>query len=145
MHRRANSASGKSDSSSKYLYHHNERFQPQAVIIEAPMLNPKRDRLLTIRKLYCAHGFVEWFFKNQSVEVSEVSAKKIKSRVTGNHLASKADVVAVARKCGLRLPSAGYEDAADAWGGWLLGIDHYNRTCRERWDKAIHGQRGMLF
>lgn len=127
-----------------YLCHHWNTFRPDAVIIEAPIHVPHRDNLMKMRKLYSAHAFVEWFFTNKGVEVSDEDHERIKSRVTGNHLATKDDMVFVARKCGLILPKVGYKDAADSWGAWLLGVDHYARAFQPYWDQLIYGRRNQL-
>lgn len=124
--------------------HHLEAFRPDRVVIEAP-IHKRTDSLLTMRKLYGVHAHVEWFFSRQpGVIVSEEDPQTIKARVTGNRSAEKSDMVFVARKCGLILPKIGFEDAADSWGAWLLGVDYYNRPFRERWDKRIYGSRGAL-
>lgn len=129
-----------------FLSHHFDAHRPDKVVVEAPMLNPRRDKLLTIRKIYSINAHLEWFCQAKGVECSEVSAKAIKTEVTGSHLAAKDDLVAVALQCGLRLPkpSHGQKDAADAFGGWLMALRHYDRATRSKWDTAIWSKRGFL-
>lgn len=128
-----------------------KRFAPEAVAYEAPILITRRnggfgDNLGKLRLLYPLSAFVEWYCFRAGVPCFEVTVQAIKKEVTGNHLAEKGDLVAVARKVGLSLPaaSAGADDAADAWGAWLLLLRHYNPTASARFDKLIWTPAGAL-
>lgn len=135
-----------------YLTVHFDRFQPQAVVYEAPILvvkgrhqSGRTDKLLTIRKLYAMGAHLEFFCARRGVPCHEVSLQEIKREVTGKNYAKKDAMVAVARKVGLDLPKGpGIEDAADAWGAWLLGVRHYYPEISHRWDKLIWGPRDAL-
>lgn len=129
------------------------RFAPTAVAYEAPLLITNRrggggfgDNLSKLRLLYPLSAFVEWYCFKAGVPCFEVTVQAIKKEVTGNHLAAKGDLVAVARKCGLALPAAssGADDAADAWGAWLLLLRHYAPDLSGDWDKRIWTPAGAL-
>jgi hypothetical protein len=151
-----------------------ETFKPVAVIYEGPILvvNRKKkrgdqwtteiglghnggpemetgashtDTPMVLRKIYGMGTHLEFFCRRRGIECSEVTLQAIKKEVTGNHMAPKEDVVAVARKCGLDLPTGpAAKDAADAWGAWLLGLRHYSPEMSRRWDSLIWSPRGSL-
>lgn len=126
------------------VYHWDTQF-PDKAIVEAPLLL-RTDALLKVRKIYSVSAHLEWFCKTKGTECSEVSAKAIKSEVTQNAFADKKQIVEIAMRCGLRPPAAtqGREDACDAWGGWLIGLRHYDKKARAKWDQAIWSKRGFL-
>ncbi len=136
----------------EYLEIHFARFEPKAVVYEAPILvvkgrhqSGRTDKLLTVRKLYAMGAHLEFFCAMRGVPCHEVSLQEVKNEVTGNNYAKKDAMVAVARKVGLDLPKGpGIEDAADAWGAWLLGLRHYSPEISRRWDKLIWGPKGAL-
>lgn len=141
------------DSFHTYLCVHIERFRPSTVVYEAPILvvNDKRrgtDKLLTLRKLYSLGPHLEWVFRTRGIECGEESLQAIKREVTGNRHADKDAMVAMAVKVGLKLPatkSAGREDAADAWGAWLLGLRHVDKGLSGKWDRLLYSpNRGFL-
>lgn len=129
-------------------------YRPDAVVYEAPILivNKKKrsagddddgkgytDKPLTLRKLYSMGAYLEFFCHRRSIECSEVTIQAIKSEVTGNRFADKKDLVAVAKACGLNLPTGPAEkDAADAWGAWLLGMRHYDPKVSREWDARVY-------
>lgn len=129
-----------------------QRFAPDAVGFEAPILIARGkgnrrygDKLSTLRLLYPMSAFVEWYCRKAKVPCAEVLVSQIKKEVTGNSYAAKDDIVAVARKCGLILPTGpGAMDAADAWGGWLLLLRHYDKATSAEWDKRIWTPKGAL-
>lgn len=133
-----------------YLEVHFQRFRPLHVVYEQPLLTPT-DKLLTIRKIYGMgfqlEGFVRRWSKRigRTVTCEEVTVAAIKKELTGGRRAEKADMVAVARKVGLVLPTPGADDAADAFGAWLLGVRQYNRSQSANWDRRIWSPRGALF
>lgn len=141
-----------------YLDVTHRRFGFEAVAYEAPILKIQRfrdaagemrvtaDKLSKLRLLYPLGAFVEWWCLRHDVECFEVTIAAIKKEVTGNAYAEKDDLVAIARKVGLELPakSAGADDAADAWGAWLLLLRHMNTDLSRGWDKRIWTPKGAL-
>ncbi len=124
---------------------HFARFQPTAVIFEAPIKKPT-DKTLTLRKLYGLEFQLETFCKIHGVPVREATIQDVKREATGNPRAEKEDVVASAIKCGVALPDGeGAKDAADAWGAWLICLRDHDRRLSEQWDRRIHSARGALF
>lgn len=129
-----------------------QRFAPTAVAYEAPLLITRRrggggfgDNLGKLRLLYPLSAFVEWYCFRAGVPCFEVTVQAIKKEVTGNHLAEKDDLVAVARKCGLALPKGeAAKDAADAWGAWLLLLRHYAPDLSRDWDKRVWTPAGAM-
>lgn len=140
-----------------YLNIAHQRFGFQAVSYEAPILiargrNGERygDDLGKLRLLYPMGAFVEYWCRRHDVECWEVTIQEIKKEVTGNVHAAKDDMVAMARKCGLALPEGSYEgrvraeDAADAWGAWLLLLRYLDKGRSSEWDRRIWTPRGAL-
>lgn len=127
---------------------HIERFRPEAVVYEAPILvfRPGRhDTLRPLRKLYNLGGHLEWVCRRRGISCHEVTVKEVKKALAGFGAAEKADMVAAAEKIGLTLPPGkGREDAADAFGAWLLLLRAKSRTNSERFDRALYGRRGAL-
>ncbi len=150
-----------------------ERFRPGAFIYEGPILvvNRKKrktdagwvtaahnggppmvddggghtDTPMVLRKIYGMGTHLEFFCRRRGIECSEVTLQAIKKIVTGDHQAEKDRLVEVALKCGLTLPSGpAKKDAADSWGAWLLGLQHYNPAASRRWDTKIWSPRGAL-
>lgn len=144
-----------------YLDIAKRRFGVTAVAYEAPILRTARrmradgvlpdpdqqwgDNLNKLRLLYPLGAFLEWWCDRNGVECAEVTVQAIKSEVTGNHIAPKDDLVAVARHAGLRLPAGdGIDDAADAFGAWLLLLRATDRKLSAQWDAKICGAKGSL-
>lgn len=128
------------------------RFSPGAVAYEAPILVARGrggrqygDKLSTLRLLYPMGAFVEWYCRRAGVPCFEVTVSNIKKEVTGNAYAPKGDLVAIAEKCGLKLPAGpGAMDAADSFGAWLLLLRHHDKTRSLEWDRRIFTPRGAL-
>lgn len=113
------------------------------VVVEAPILT-KKDRLDTIRKLYGISFVVETWCELRGVPVREAGLRQIKKELAGRSSAEKADMVAAALKVGVRLPATfdeGREDAADAFGGWLMGLRATNRALSGEWDRRLWSSR----
>lgn len=126
------------------------------VVVEAPILT-KKDKLDTVRKLYGISFVVEtWvhlYSKRRVLEggdpllIREAGLKQIKRELAGHAGAEKSEMVAAAEKCGVVLPAtnaAGREDAADAFGGWLMGLRAVNREASGRWDRRLWSTRHGL-
>lgn len=128
------------------------RFRPTRCAYEAPILVPRGrggrqygDKLSTLRLLYPMGAYVEFACRRAGIECFEVTVSDIKSEVTGNAYAPKGDIVAIARKCGLALPDGpGVEDAADAFGAWLLLLRGTDKHLSAEWDRKVWTPRGAL-
>lgn len=133
-----------------------DRFRPSLVAFEAPILpsgggkkgqGPVMGSLLTRRKLMNVAGHLEFVCYRRGIPCGEETVRTIKKELAGHGGATKADMVYAAQKCGVRLPetqAAGQEDAADAFGVWLLGLRHTNRTLSAQWDRRLYSARGAL-
>lgn len=120
------------------------RLPPTAVIYEAP-IKLRTDKLSTLRHIYGMGMVLETVCVKYGVGCFEVDLRDIKREVTGNPSAEKDDMVAVARKVGLRLPPGpAAKDATDAWGAWLLGVRKFNKPASARWDRLVRSPRGAL-
>jgi len=132
-----------------------DRFQPTLVVFEAPILPSGGRRgqnvmgsLLMRRKLMSLGSFVEFVCKKRGIPCAEESVRAIKRELAGTTKASKDDMVAAAIKCGVKLPealAAGREDAADAFGLFLLALRHTNKALSAEWDRKLWSSRGALF
>jgi len=127
-----------------------DRKPPTAIIFESPILTPF-DTLLKLRKLYGMTGYVEIWARrwarrhNVHVIVQEEDLRTLKTRLTGSHKADKAEMVRMAKKCGITLPSGKEaEDAADSFACWLCAIQHHAKPFLPRWDALLYGSRGGL-
>lgn len=137
-----------------YLEIAKRRFGITDVAYEAPILVTRRaddpdrqfgDNLNKLRLLYPLGAFLEWWCERNGITCAEVTVQAIKSEVTGNHIAPKGDLVAVARHCGLRLPEGpGIDDAADAWGAWLLLLRATDAKVSATWQDRIWRLKGGL-
>lgn len=135
-----------------YLNVTHARFGFEAVAYEAPILITRGrngehygDNLRKLRLLYPLGAHVEFWCKRHEVECFEVSIAAIKKEVTGNAYAAKDDMVAIAEKVGLQLPSGEKaKDAADAWGAWLLLLRDINPALSREWDARIWTPKGAL-
>lgn len=133
------------DQLDKALASHIELYRPGALVYEAPILVPNRDNLLKLRKLYNLGGHVEFVCRRRGIECSEVTVDDVKKALAGFSAAGKLDMVAAAEKIGLTLPAGKKrEDAADAFGAWLLLLRHHSRPNADRFDRALWGRRGVL-
>lgn len=125
-----------------------DRFGMADVIIyEAPLLNPGRDKLLTLRKLFGVGMVLEDWGQTRGAIVREVGNGKIKKRITGHGRGDKEDVLRVVRdRLNIELPAGeAAKDAADSFGAWLTGgVDEYAKHYQARWDHKLLTGRGML-
>lgn len=121
-----------------------DRYPPTVIIYEAPILVPY-DKLLKLRKLYALGAYLELWARRRGVLVQEEDLRTLKTRLTGSHKADKAEMVRMAKKCGIALPSGKEaEDAADSFACWLCGIQHHAQPFLPRWDALLYGSRGGL-
>lgn len=122
------------------------------LVYEAPILvvrgrrgSQRTDRLEVIRKLYGMGDHVEWVCRRRGIYCREVEIQDSKKELAGFAQAEKSDMVAAAEKIGMVLPPGKLaEDAADAFGAWLLLLRAHSRQMSERFDKALWGARGAL-
>ncbi len=120
---------------------HIDQHRPDCVAYEAPILL-RRDALLTLRKTYSLGAHLEWTCRRRGIECSEVDLRAVKLELAGMQSASKEDMTAAAEKVGLVLPSGpGREDAADAFGVFLLLLRARSRLLSSRFDAALYGGR----
>lgn len=118
---------------------------PLAIMYEAPLLLPS-DKLLPLRKVYGMGLYLELWCKKRQVRCEEVSARRVKKTLTGNHLAPKKAVVAMVKRLGIPLPFGEHtDDAADSFAVWYVALIHHgDRAHLTRWDQALHSRRGFL-
>jgi len=122
-------------------------YAPSLVVYESPIMVSSRDRLAVVRKLYGLGWGTELACKRLGIECREAGLRRIKKELAGFAGADKADMVFAARKLGVILPATkaqGQEDAADAVGGWMLGLRHANPRMADRWDSKLWSSRGAL-
>lgn len=115
----------------------------ELVLVEAPILKPG-DKLDTLRKLYGMSFTVETWCALRGIRCAEAGVKRIKKELAGLSHASKTEMVVAAEKCGVVLPPTkadGKEDAADAFGGWLIGLRAINRPASAQWDRRLWSSR----
>lgn len=119
---------------------------PTHIVYESPILLPS-DKLINLRKIYgLGYGTERWAARRK-IPVSEISAKAIKKRITGNHTASKDEMVdMIVRRLGFQLPSGPErKDIADAIGCWLAGgVDYHAKQFQPQWDAMLYGSKGAL-
>lgn len=127
------------------------RFRFTHVAYESPILITRRtdrravDSLAKLRLLYPLGPFVQWWCRRREIPCVEKTVAAIKTEITGNRHADKADLVAQAQKCGLILPPGEKaKDAADAWGCWVLLVRDLDRKASAEWDRRIWSPRGAL-
>lgn len=122
---------------------------PEIIGYESP-IKTQRDDLERLRKLYSLGCFLEFVCHRRGIRCVEVDLRTIKKELGGSSKADKGSMVAAAEKVGLgeRLPktkAAGREDAADAFGGWLVLVRLYaSRDISAKWDRALWGSRTAL-
>ncbi len=129
-----------------------KRFSPDLLVYESPILpsaggSAVMGSLLTRRKLFALGAFVEYVCHRIGIPCAEEHVRTIKKELSGSGKASKETMVACALKCGISLPetlAAGREDAADAFGLFLLALRHTDKTLSAQWDRKLHGARGLL-
>jgi Holliday junction resolvasome RuvABC endonuclease subunit len=131
-----------------------DRFEPEALVFEAPILvhkskwSKRNDRLEDVARTLAMCGHVEWLCRSRGVDYSSVDLRDVKKELAGFGGADKNDMVAAAEKIKLQLPASpkrAREDSADAFGAWLLLLRARNRSLSARFDSALYGSRGALF
>lgn len=115
---------------------------PTVIGYERPILM-EHDRITPLRKIYGMGMQLELWGRQRGVTVCEVGLKDIKKRLTGNGNAKKPEVAATIARLGIELPKGdGRLDAADAAGGWIILVDHYEKQFQPRWDAALYRSKG---
>lgn len=131
------------DAMERALQNHIDAYRPDCLGYERPILT-KWDKLQPIRKTYSLGGMIEFVAFRRGIECVEVDLRTIKSELTGEHNASKADMVKAALRLGVVLPltdADGREDAADAFGGFLVLLRLRSPATFSRYDALLRGQR----
>lgn len=122
------------------------------IVFEAPILpgaryDPEKNRMVqqtniaTTRKLQGLAFVTEMVARQRNCLAEECSLSTVKKEVGGGGKADKADMMAVAKKCGLNPPT---HDAADAFGVWILAMRAYARQYQHAWDKKLYSGRGLV-
>lgn len=130
-----------------------DRFQPERVVFEAPILvhkskwSQRNDRLEDVARTLAMCGHVELMCLRRGIEPDQVDLRLIKKELAGFGGADKNDMVAAAEKIGLALPATpkrAREDASDAFGAFLLLLRDVSPSLSARFDSALYGRRGFL-
>lgn len=130
-----------------------ERFRPTWLVYEAPILvhksrhTQRNDRLEDVARTLALTGHAEFVCFRRGIECRRVEIRDIKKELAGFGRAVKDDMVAAAEKVNLAMPASpkrAREDAADAFGAWLLLLRARNRSLSARFDSALYGSRGAL-
>lgn len=122
------------------------RERPAVIAYEAPILRPT-DRLGPLRKTYSLGTLIELVGKERAVRVEEVDIRAVKRELAGFATAEKPEMVAASEKIGMGLPltkADGREDAADAFGVWLLLLRSRSPKLSAQFDAKLWGSRGGL-
>lgn len=113
---------------------------------EAP-IHTRYDQLLKIRRIYGLGVTVERWCRRTGVRCIEADLRTIKRQLAGQHDAGKSDMVAAALRAGVDLPKRkddGREDAADAFGAWLVGMADHDPARWAQFYAGLWKQRGAL-
>jgi Holliday junction resolvasome RuvABC endonuclease subunit len=111
--------------------------QPTMVIIEAPIL-ASTTNIWTTRKLQGLAGVAEMVCYDLSLEVREVHLQTVKKALGGSGNASKPDMMAAAKRCGLNPKTF---DEADAFGVWIVALREYAKPFAHIWDQRLYSYR----
>lgn len=130
------------------LDHH----KPSALAFEKPILvhkskhSQRNDKLEDVSRTLAMTGHVEWRCYQRGIPCYSPDLRAVKKELAGFGGADKVDMVAAAEKIGLDLPrlKRAREDAADAFGVWLLLLRAMQPHSSARFDSALWGRRGAL-
>lgn len=131
-----------------------DRFRPEALAFEKPILvhkskwTERNDRLEDVSRTLAMTGHVEFVCHRRGIDCYQVDLRDVKKELAGFSAADKDDMIAAALKVGLALPASpkrAREDAADAFGVWLLLLRRFSPLLSQRFDSALWGSRGLLF
>jgi Holliday junction resolvasome RuvABC endonuclease subunit len=117
------------------------------VIYEAPFLARYRDRFIDVRRRAVIDGILEEMAYDMGLVCAEEPYGVVKRALAGFAGADKDDMVAAALKMGVELPKAkadGREDAADAVGVWLVGIQAWARRHQQQWDRVLYSGKRLV-
>lgn len=118
---------------------------PTHLVYEAPVL-VKQNTLIFMRKVHGMGAYLELWARRQGATCEEASPSALKKRLTGDHQASKIDMVNMCKRLGLPLPPGeAAKDAADSVAAWLIGLQHHgDRGHLTKWDQAVYSRRGFI-
>lgn len=137
----------------EWFKRHLEEIQPAMVTFEAPLLpGAKIDRDsgrfipapttdATQTKLKGLKWATEVICRRQGIECAEAWGSTVKKQLGGSGRATKPDMMAAAKRCGL---SPKTFDEADAFGVWIVSVRAYARQYQHRWDQLLFGGRGAM-
>lgn len=123
------------------------RFHATHWIVEAPLVIPRRDKLITLRQQYGLSMLLMTLGVSLGVVRRFVDHEEIKRDWAGDPKADKDDMIRMCDRVGITLPktkAAGKADAADAVGAWKVGVRLYARQHLARWDQALYRRQGAL-
>lgn len=130
-----------------------DHYQPHVLVFEAPILvhrskySQRNDKLEDVARTLGMTAHVEWRCHDRGIPCHSVDLRSVKKELAGFGAATKNDMVAAAEKIGLSLPRSpmrAKEDAADAFGAWLILLRHHDKQKSSRFDSALWGHRGTL-
>lgn len=118
-----------------------ERFDPERICYEAPILKP-HDKLATLRCTYGLGMVLETLADGWGIPCNEVDLRQIKRLLTGDQWADKKFVLKAIVGLGVALPpsdAAGRKDAADAAGCALVSLQAVDPAAADIWLAKIKG------
>jgi Holliday junction resolvasome RuvABC endonuclease subunit len=115
-----------------------EHWQVDRVIFEAPYIDAKRINATTTRKLMSLCSHLELLCHRAGLPVEEVMANTARASI-GSGRFKKPDVMAAAKRCGLK--PACY-DESDAWAVWVCALKEHAPAMQPHWDGLL--SRGLV-
>jgi hypothetical protein len=110
--------------------------------VEQPLLLP-RDRRHDLQRTYGITFLLLTLGAKLGIACDAVEVGTVKREFAGRG-ASKADMVRIAERLGIDLPTKGRKDAADASGVWKVGLRLVRSPHLGRWDKAVYQGQGRI-
>ncbi len=110
-----------------------EHWKVDRVIFEAPFIDAKRINSTTSRKLMSLCSHLELVCHRREIPIEEVAISTARVAV-GSGRFKKPDVMAAARRCGMRPASF---DESDAWAVWLSCLKEHSPAMQPHWDGLL--------
>ncbi len=105
----------------------------------------RNDNPVFVFKIGALIGHLRWLCHRLDFPLVMYDPETVKLALAGFRKAEKSDMVAVAKKVGIRLSTGeAKKDEADAFGVWLSIVRERDRKLGERWDRVIYGRQGAL-
>lgn len=112
-----------------------DRFDPSAVVYEAPVTMPNQTPEVTT-KLHALPGVLEMECVERGIKPSKVYPMTLKAKIGGSGRASKDDVMASVRRAGMTPKN---KDESDAAAVWLCAVQHYSPATWPMWEARLKG------